>query len=208
MGTGRSVRRCSLRFLWLPVAQVEVVARTHGYWNELRQVYEGARDGLPAALGTKELRMLKQPPDFLVSTVVAVRAPDLVLQVIEHGGSAQTSRSDGEAETDVGGGKTKAAAAVRVVGRGAIVPPSHAGADSISHNTHRVTLATKRRMPRRSKRPRSVLPDASVGPRPGHTMPRLATALPQRSGRQAWLPTKPSRHSSCATSAARRLTAW
>ena len=105
IGTGRSVCRCSPRFLWLPVTQVEVVARTHGYWNELRQVYDGARDGLPAALGTKELRMFKQPPDLLISAVATVRAPDLVLQVIEHCGSAQACRSDGEARTDVGGGK-------------------------------------------------------------------------------------------------------
>jgi len=75
--------------------------------------------------------MLKQPPDLPVSTVATEGAPYLVLQVIEHGGSAQTCRSDGETQTDVGGGKSEAAAAVRVVGRGAIVPPSHAGAHSI-----------------------------------------------------------------------------
>ena len=122
--------------------------------------------------------MLKQPPALLVCTVATVRAPEFVLQVLEYGGSAQARRSGGEAQTDVGGGKTEAAAVVRVVGRGAIVPPSHAGVNSISQITYRVALATKRRMLQRYCVLVAFWPTRAPGP--GQDIPRraLATALP------------------------------
>src|SRR5215831_4096977 len=81
--------------------------------------------------------MLKQPSDALVSMVATIEAYDLKLEQerIEHGAGLPTSAdgSDGETQTDVGGGKIEAAALVRVGLGGAPSSRPHTPERTVSH---------------------------------------------------------------------------